>query len=200
MGWNYVIFEVPSNPGLSVIICMILILISILYRWVCTQPPGPCKWMTFNPCCTRACLKLSYKYYNKLIRVDIFKPINFDVIIMLVFITQQTEQWILNSFCFIYIKCQYLKIDSLSSRKVLPVVSFCRRNLHLGMSLVQFLLGCKFTRASSGCDSKEGTKETLPGVRSTMIFSLLLLLKAKSNFFCPWHSALLLMLPQVHFG
>lgn len=101
------------------------------------QPPGHCKWVTFNPWCTRACLKLSYKYYNKLIRVDIFKPINFDVIIMLVFITQQTEQWILNSFCFIYIKCQYVKIDSLSSRKTLPVVSFCMGN-YLGMSFVPF--------------------------------------------------------------
>lgn len=162
------------------------------------QPPGHCKWVTFNPWCTRACLKLSYKYYNKLIRVDIFKPINFDVIIMLVFITQQTEQWILNSFCFIYIKCQYVKIDSLSSRKTLPVVSFCMGN-YLGMSFVQFLLGWKCTRPSSGCDSKEGTKETLPGVRSAMNFFLLLLLKAKPNFFGPWHSALLLMLPQAHF-
>lgn len=134
--------------------------------------------MTFNPWCTRACLKLSYKYYNKLIRVDIFKPINFDVIITLVFITQRTEQWILNSFCFIYIQCQYLKIGSLSSREVLPVVSFCVGN-YLGMSFVQFLLGWKCTRPS-----KEGTKEPLPGVRSAMNF-FLLLLKVKSNFFSP---------------
>lgn len=193
------IFEVLCNPSLSVMISMILIFISILYTWVCMQPPGHCKWMTFNPWCTRACLKLSYKYYNKLIKVDIFKPINFDVIIMLVFITRQTEQWILNSFCFIYIKCQYLKIDSLSSRKVFPVVFFCVGNLHLGMSFVQFPLCWRCTRASSACDSKEGTKETLPGARSAMNFFLLLLLKAKSNFFCPWHSALLLMLPQAHF-
>lgn len=73
---------------------------------------------------------------------------------MLVFITQWTQQRILNSFCFIYIKCQYLKIDSLSSRKVLPVVSSCVEN-YLGMSFVQFLLGWKCTRPSSGCDSRD---------------------------------------------